>query len=93
MQVLAMTEANLKRMTYQIHHTIRVSRPVVWVDITLVSICNLSAQAEMEVTHKDPITLPIMDLKNWPKNSEAIDKYLRGLRGYKDIPLSYVHCQ
>ena len=43
MQVLAMAEANLKHMTYQIRHTVCVSRPVVWTDITLVSVCNLSA--------------------------------------------------
>ena len=43
MQVLAMAEANLKHiMTYQIHHTVRVSCLVVWTDITLVSIRNLS---------------------------------------------------
>jgi len=69
----------LKHMTYQIRHPVRVSRPVVWTDITLVSIRNLSAQAEMEASHKDPITLQVMDLKNWPKNFEAINKYLRGL--------------
>jgi hypothetical protein len=46
----------------------------------------------MEASHKDPITLPVMNLKNWPKNFEAINEYLRGLRGYKDHPLSYVHC-
>jgi hypothetical protein len=79
MQILAMAEANPKRMTYQIRHTVRVSRPVVWTDIMLVSVQNLSAQAEMEASHKDPITLPVMDLKNWPKNFEAIDKYLWGL--------------
>ena len=79
MQVLAMAEANLKHMTYQIHQTVHVSHLVVWVNITLVSMRNLLAQAEMEVSHKDPITLPIMDLKNWPKNFEAIDKYLRCL--------------
>jgi hypothetical protein len=91
MQVLAMAESNLKSMTYQIRHTVRVSRPIVWANILLASICGLSAQAKMEASHKDPITLPVMDLKNWPKNFEAIDEYLRGLRGYKDHPLSYIH--
>jgi hypothetical protein len=86
-----MAESNLKRMTYQIRHTVRVSRPVVWANILLASICVLSAQAKMEASHKNPITLPVMDLKNWPKNFEAIDEYLCGLRGYKDHPLSYVH--
>ena len=43
----AMAEANLKRMTYQIRHTIRVSRPFLWTDISLVSVRGLSAQAEM----------------------------------------------
>ena len=76
LQVSAMAEANLKCMTYQIRHTVRVSRPVVWADVSLVSVRGLSAQAEMEASHKDPITLPIMDPKNWTKNFEAIDEYL-----------------
>ena len=50
----------------------------------------------MESSHKDPITLHVMDLKlkNWPNNFEAIDEYLRGLQlqGYKDHPLSYIYC-
>jgi hypothetical protein len=51
MQVLAMAEANLKRMCYELRHYTRVSRPVVWADITLLSVRALSAQAEMEVSH------------------------------------------
>jgi hypothetical protein len=92
MQVSTMAESNLKCMTYQIRHTVQVSRSVVWANILLVSICGLLVQAKMEASHKDPITLPVMDLKNWPKNFEAIDEYLCGLQGYKDHPLSYVHC-
>ena len=74
-EVSAMAEANLKPMTYQMRHSVRVSRPVVWTDISLVRVCGLSAQAKMEASHKDPITLPIMDPKNWTKNLEAINKY------------------
>jgi len=64
MQVSAMAEANLKCMCYELRHYTRVSRPVVWADITLLSVRALSAQAEMEVSHRDPITLPVMDPKN-----------------------------
>ena len=50
----------------------------------------------MESSHKDPITLHVMDLKlkNWPNNFEATDEYLRGLQlqGYKDHTLSYIYC-
>jgi hypothetical protein len=46
----------------------------------------------MESSHRDPITLPVMDPKNWTKNFEAIDKYFRGLRGYKKSSLCYVYC-
>jgi hypothetical protein len=46
----------------------------------------------MEASHKDPTTLPTTDPKNWSKNFEAIDKYFRGLRGYKKSPLCYVYC-
>ena len=51
MQVSAMAEANLKRMCYELRHYTRVSRPVVWVDITLLSVHALLAQAEMEASH------------------------------------------
>ena len=74
-QVLAMAEANLKRMTYQMCHILRVSGPVVWADILLLSVHGLLAQAKMEAFHKDPITLPVMDPKKWTKNFEAIDEY------------------
>jgi hypothetical protein len=51
MQVSAMAEANLKRMCYELRHYTRVSRSVVWADITLLSVRALSAQAEMEASH------------------------------------------
>jgi len=92
MQVSAMAEANLKCMCYELRHHTRVSRPVVWADITQLSVRALSVQAEMEASHRDPITLPVMDPKNWTKNFEAIDEYFRGLRGYKRSSLCYVYC-
>ena len=90
MQVSAMAETNLKRMVFQMTHTVRVSRAVVFQDISLVSVRALSAQAEMEASHKDPTALPVMDPKNWTKNFEAIDEYFRGTRGQKKHPLKYV---
>jgi hypothetical protein len=88
--VLAMAEANLKCMIYNLHHVACCSWPIVWGDITLVSIQRLSAQAEMEAPHKDPSTLPTIEAKNWPKTFKAFNKYFRGLRGCKGHPLSYV---
>ena len=78
MQISTMAERNLKRMAFQMMHTIRVSRTVVFPDIMLVSVCALSAQAEMEASHKNPTVLSVMDPKNWTKNFEAIDEYFRG---------------
>jgi hypothetical protein len=49
MQISAMAETNLKRMAFQMTHTVRVSRTVIFPDITLVSVRALSAHAEMEV--------------------------------------------
>jgi hypothetical protein len=57
----------------------------------LASVRAFSAQAEMEASHKDPTTLPVMDPKSWTKNFEAIDEYFRGLQGYKKSPLCYVY--
>ena len=91
MQVSAMAEANLKRMCYELSHYTRVSHPVVWADIMLLSVCALSAQAESEASHQDPITLPVMDPKKWTKNFKAIYKNFRGLRGFKKCTLDYVY--
>jgi hypothetical protein len=90
--VLAMAEANMKRMIYQLHHVIRCSRPFVWADITLVSVRRLVAQAEMEASHKDPVSLPIMDPKSWPKNFEAINEFFQAYRGIQGHPAMYVYC-
>ena len=78
-------------MVYNSSHHTCVSHPVVWADIMLLSVCALSVQAEMEASHRDPITLPVMDPKNWNKNFEAIDEYFRGLQGYKKSSLCYVY--
>ncbi len=91
MQISAMAETNLKRMAFQMTHTICVSRTVIFPDITLVSVRALSAQAEMEASHKDPTALPVMDPKNWTKNFEAIDEYFRGTRRQKKHPLKHVY--
>ena len=90
--VLAMAEANLKRMIYELRHVARCSWPIVWGDITLVSTHKLVRQAEMEDSHKDLVTLPTIKPKNWLKTFEAINKYFRGLRGCKGHPLSYCFC-
>ncbi len=89
--ILAMAEANMKRMIYQLHHVVRCSRPSVWADITLVSVRRLAAQAEMEACHKDPLSLPIMDPKDWPKNFEAIDEFFQTYRGIQGHPAMYVY--
>jgi len=91
MQISAMAETNLKRMAFQMMHTVRVSRTVIFPDIMLVSVRALSAQAEMEASHKDPTALPVMDPKNWTKNFEAIDEYFRGTRRQKKHPLKHVY--
>ena len=73
--VSAMAKANLKRMIYELHHVARCSWPIVWGDITLVSTCKLVRQAKMEDSHKDPVTLPTIEPKNWPKTFDTIDEY------------------
>lgn len=88
--VPAMAKANMKRMIYQLRHVVHCSWPTVWADITLVSVRRLAVKAEMEASHKDPVSLLITDTKNWPKNFEAIDDYLRGLRGINGHPTLYV---
>ena len=88
-----MAKANMKRMIYQLRHVVHCSWPTVWADITLVSVRRLAVKAEMEASHKDPVSLLIMDPKNWPKNFEAIDEYFRGLRGQGDQWSSNLVCR
>jgi hypothetical protein len=89
--ILAIAEANMKRMIYQLRHVVHCSWPIVWADITLVSMHRLAAQAEMEASHKDPVSLPIMVPKNRPKNFEAIDEFFRAYRGIQGHPAKYVY--
>jgi hypothetical protein len=62
-QVLAMAEANLKRMTYKMHHTVQVSRPVVWADISLVSIHGLSAYENTRLVGGRVLAICVSKLK------------------------------
>ena len=77
--VSALAEANLKRMIYKLRHAACYSRPIIWTDITLVSTLKLVRQAEMGESHKDPVTLPTIESKKWPKTFKAINEYFRGL--------------
>ena len=90
--VLAMAEANPKRMIYQLRHVACCSRPITWADVMLVSVRKLGMQAEMKESHKDPMMLLVIEPKNWPKTFEAIDEYFRGPRGCKGHPLKCVYC-
>ncbi len=63
MQVSAMAETNLKRMIFQMIHSVRVSRTVIYQDIMLMSVRGLLVQAKMEASHKDPTTA---HERSWP---------------------------
>ena len=84
---MTMTKANMKCMICQLCHVILCPWRIAWVDITLVSIHGLAAHAEMEASHKDPVTLPIIKAKNLSMHFEVINKYFQGLRGCKGDPL------
>ncbi len=79
--ISAVAKGDLKRMSYQFRHVVHCSCPLVWTDITLVSVRKLASQAEKEHSHKDPISLPSIDPKNWPNNIEATNELFWGLRG------------
>jgi hypothetical protein len=52
---LAIAKANIKYMIYELCH------------VVFASIRRLAAQAEMEVSHKDPVLFPILDFKSGPR--------------------------
>ncbi len=82
-----MAKANLKRMIYQLRHVACCSWPITCANVTLVSVCKLAMQAEMEESYKDPVMIPVIEPKNWPKTFKTIDEYFQGLRGCKGHPL------
>ena len=78
-------------MCYYIKHKLsRVDWAVIFVSVTLPSVKSLKAQKLLEKNHKDPITVPGVDFKNWLKTMDFIKQWIKGHRGVDGSLLGYV---
>ena len=59
-------------------------------NITLDNMRLLRELKESEKEYTDTLVSPVIDAKNWPKNMESLEDYLRGDIGFKGVPISYV---
>lgn len=82
-------EANLKLACYFLRYKANTSTNVVCADITLNNVRALREHKAWEEQHKD-VDPPTILNKNWPRNIEALEEYLRGCLGVTGIPLAYV---
>ena len=69
MQVSAMAETNLKQMVFQKTHTVRVSRTVVFQDITLVSVRALSGKPKWRRPTRTPPPCQLWTRRTGPRTS------------------------
>lgn len=87
--VSVIAENNLKLMCYYIWYRQMTSDNLAPADLTRPNVRTIKGMKEQVEKHKDPDP-PELPNKNWPKNFEALDEYLRGCLGSTGIPLSYV---
>ena len=90
LQVFFRAENNLKLDRFFLKHKIRTGSVAIATDITLDNVRLLRELKKREKEHTDPLVFLEIDVKNWPKNIESLEEYLRGIIGVKGIPLSYV---
>ena len=58
--------------------------------VTLPAVKSLKAKELLEKNNKDPITVPGIDFKNWPKTMYSIEQWIKGHRGVDGSSLGYV---
>jgi hypothetical protein len=83
-------ESNLKLASYFLRHQERISRTVVYADVTLDGVRALRDLKQYEKDHVDPTAEPTIDTKDWSATMEGIEEWLRGHLGVNKVPLSYV---
>ena len=68
----------------------RTNRAVIPAKNILPDVWALRSQRLLDMFHRNPVTIPAIVKKNWPKNFESILLFLGQNLGVKKIPLSYV---
>ncbi len=90
-KISAIGQQTFGQMCYYTNHMLnRVSRTPTFPSITLAAVKKLKAQELLEKNHKDPVTVPTIDFKNWQKTMDAVDQYIKGHRGVDSSSLGYV---
>ena len=90
-KISALGHQTFGHMCYYANHMLnRVDRALTFPSITLATVKKLKAQELLEKNHKDPVTVPTIDFKNWPKTMDAVDQYIKGHRGVDGSSLGYV---
>ena len=90
-KISAIGQQTFGHMCYYTKHMLnRVNRTLTFPSITLAAVKKLKAQELLEKNHKDPVTVPTIDFKNWPKTMDAVDQYIKGHRGVDGSSLGYI---
>ena len=82
-------ELNLKLACYYLRFKDRTNRLVGSPDINLVNFRALRNHIDWEKSHKD-VDAPELSLRDWLRNIEIIEEWLRSCLGVSKIPLAYV---
>jgi hypothetical protein len=85
-----LAEGNLKLCSFYLSHLHRVGRTTDYANVTLVKVRTMSQLKKYEKDHSDPTVEPTIDAKDWSRNLESLEEYLRGFLGVTKVPLSYV---
>ena len=88
-QVPLRAELNLKLACYYLRFKDQTSRVVGSPEINLVNVRELRNHRDWEKSHKD-VDAPELSLRDWSRNIESIEEWLRGCLGVSKIPLAYV---
>ena len=83
-------QTNFGLMCYFINHvTKRADCTLGWAQVTLAQVKSMKPQMLLEATAKDPVVVPTIDMKNWPRTMESMENYIRGFLGVDKTPLTY----
>jgi hypothetical protein len=85
-----LAEGNLKLCSFYLRHLHCVGRTTDYANVTLVKVRTMSQLKKYEKDNSDPTVEPAIDTKDWSRNLESLEEYLRGFLGVTKVPLSYV---
>ena len=88
-QVPLRAEIKLKLACYYLRFKDQTSQVVGAPDINLVNVRRLQNDRDWEKSHKD-VDDQELSLRDWYRNIESIEEWLRGCLGFTKIPLAYV---